>query len=87
MMGNMLSGMIAHHSNTLSSHSLHRPLYDVHVYSIICHTSIVKLITARGHHLAYTTLIKEIDSMGVRMSALALDAAHIIHILDCYWPK
>lgn len=55
--------------------SAHLHPNDVHVHPIIHHTPNVKLITARGHHLA-AALIKEIDSGGVRKSALAVDAAH-----------
>ncbi len=73
----LLSGMLAHGSPAL--HSLPIPYLGLHlapsvahVHPIIHHTPNVKLITARGHHLACTTHRGNTLSIrGVRESALA----------------
>lgn len=78
----LLSGMLAHcgpamYSLPMLYPRLHFTPSVVHVHPIIHHTPNVKLITARGHHLAYTTHKGNTLSIrGVRESALAVDAAH-----------
>lgn len=56
----------------------------LHVHPITHHTLNVKLITARGHHLAFTA--HKGSQAGVRKSALTVDAAHRISYVKLLLP-
>lgn len=97
MMGIHCFCVIRHVSTQQSSPTLSGPALlrlhlapsDVHVHPIIHHTPNVKLITARGHHLVYTTHKGNTLSVrGVRESALAVDAALQDSLIRSdYWLK